>query len=226
LLLLPQQAGAPLTQALLALADSDEALSLKLRCDGENIGAGRASLGATHWCWGADGNAAAATPERTVALHIEPPPRVLLLGAGAETIALQEFVRRLGWRSLCVEHRGRWLGFARRAGVDEIIEQAPQTAADAWRRRRIDAAVAMSHNYSMDAANLHLLADGGIGYIGLLGPASRRDRLLGEIGADAASRLRDRLHGPVGLPLGGSGPDVLALSIAAELQRHFADRTR
>jgi xanthine dehydrogenase accessory factor len=110
--------------------------------------------------------------------------------------------------------------------VDEIIEQAPQTAADAWRRRRIDAAVAMSHNYSMDAANLHLLADGGIGYIGLLGPASRRDRLLGEIGADAASRLRDRLHGPVGLPLGGSGPDVLALSIAAELQRHFADRTR
>ena len=77
---------------------------------------------------------AAATPHPRLRstrsrLRIEPPPRVLLLGAGAESVALQEFVRRLGWRSLCVEHRGRWLGFAQRAGVDEIIEQPPQMAA-------------------------------------------------------------------------------------------------
>ena len=79
----------------------------------------------------------------------------------------------------------------------------------------------MSHNYSMDATNLGLLAASDIAYVGLLGPASRRDRLLDEIGADAAARLRGRLHAPVGLPLGGSGPDVLALSIAAELQTAF-----
>jgi xanthine dehydrogenase accessory factor len=225
LLLLPQHADAPLAQALLMFAGTDKALSLTLACDGENIGAGHAALGAMNWQWSCDGNEVATPPTNGIALRVEAPPRVLLLGAGAETIALQEFVRRLGWRSVCVEHRGRWLGFAQRAGVDEIIEQPPHAAADIWRMHRIDAAVAMSHNYSMDAANLGLLAASDVGYIGLLGPVSRRDRLLGEIGAEAAERVRERLHAPVGLPLGGSGPEMLALSIAAELQRYFADRT-
>ena len=226
LLLIPQGEGSPLTQALFALADSDEALTLNVVCDGNDTGAGCATLGDATWRWDRNGNDTSAAAGNAIALRIEPPPRVLLLGAGAESVALQEFVRRLGWRSLCVEHRGRWLGFAQRAGVDEIVEQPPQTAADAWRKRRIDAAVAMSHNYSMDATNLGLLAASDIAYVGLLGPASRRDRLLAEIGAEAAQRLRGRLHAPVGLALGGSGPDVLALSIAAELQRHFAGRTR
>jgi xanthine dehydrogenase accessory factor len=199
---------------------------LNVVCDGSDTGAGCATLGDATWRWDRNGNDTSAAAGDAIALRIEPPPRVLLLGAGAESVALQEFVRRLGWRSLCVEHRGRWLGFAQRAGVDEIVEQPPQTAADAWRKRRINAAVAMSHNYSMDATNLGLLAASDIAYVGLLGPASRRDRLLAEIGADAAQRLRGRLHAPVGLALGGSGPDVLALSIAAELQRHFAGRTR
>ena len=227
LLLLPQRHDAPLTQALLALAAGDEALSLALVCDGDETGAGIATLGEKEWQWDRSGAASCAQhAETSITLHIDPPPRILMLGAGAESVALQEFVRRLGWRSLCADHRERWLGFARRAGVDEIIEQPPQAAAQIWQKRRIDAAIAMSHNYAMDATNLGLLAASDIGYVGLLGPAARRDRVLGEIGEDAASRLRDRLHAPVGLALGGSGPDVLALSIAAELQRHFADRVR
>jgi xanthine dehydrogenase accessory factor len=139
-------------------------------------------------------------------------------------VPLQEFIRRLGWHSLCVEHRGRWLDFAHRADVDELLEQPPQLAANVWRRRRIDAAVAMSHNYSMDSAHLRLLAASDIGYVGLLGASARRDQLLKDIGEEAASRLRGRLHAPVGLPLGGSGPEVLALSIASELQRYFTAR--
>jgi xanthine dehydrogenase accessory factor len=225
-LLSPQRDGAPLTEALLSLANGEEALSLSLVCSGENTGAGRASLGKTQWNWNRDGSTASVPIDGAIQLQIEPPPRLLLLGAGAESVPLQEFVRRLGWRSVCVEHRGRWLDFARRAEVDQIIEQPPQAAADAWRSLRIDAAVAMSHNYAMDSTNLGLLAASDIGYIGLLGPASRRDQLLDDLGADVAARLRDRLHAPVGLHLGGSGPEVLALSIASELQRYFAERMR
>ncbi len=226
LLLIPQRDGAPLTQALLSLANGDAALSLALVCWGENAGAGSASLGKTVWNWNRSGSDASATSADAVELHIALPPRVVLLGAGAESLPLQEFIRRLGWRSLCVDHRGRWLDYARRAKVDEIIEQPPQAAADVWLTRRIDAAVAMSHNYAMDLTNLGLLATSDIGYIGLLGPASRRDHLLHDIGAETAARLRGRLHAPVGLHLGGSGPEVLALSIASELQRYLAERNR
>jgi len=57
-------------------------------------------------------------------------------------------------------------------------------------------------------------------YIGLLGPKSRRDRLLAEIGASAAS-LEPRLHGPAGLDLGGRGPEPIALSIVAQMQQEL-----
>jgi xanthine dehydrogenase accessory factor len=69
---------------------------------------------------------------------------------------------------------------------------------------------------------LRFCADGPA-YVGLLGPIARRDALLAELGA-AAERLRPRLHAPVGLDLGGSGPEAIALAIAAELQQVFAKR--
>jgi xanthine dehydrogenase accessory factor len=79
----------------------------------------------------------------------------------------------------------------------------------------------MSHNFGIDAQHLHFCARSDVGYIGLLGPPARRDALLTELGADA-DRLRGRLHAPVGLDLGGSGAEAIALAIAAELQQHFA----
>ena len=82
----------------------------------------------------------------------------------------------------------------------------------------------MSHNYSLDLAWLRYCAEREVGYVGLLGPAARRDALLGELGAPHAQRLHGRLHAPVGLDLGGHGGEAVALAIAAELQRHFSTR--
>jgi xanthine dehydrogenase accessory factor len=227
LLLVPQRHDAPLTQALHALGDSTAALELRLVVSGDRVGVGDASLSGSRWRWSGDGRVSSefSGGGDVVQLHLSPPPRVLLLGTGAETIPLQEFVRQLGWRSCAVEHRGRWLGFAQRAGVDELLESPPQSAAATWTQRTFDAAVLMSHNYSIDLANLATCATTAIGYIGLLGPAARRDELLDELGADVAGSLRDRLHAPVGLPIGGSGPGALALSVAAELQAYFARRS-
>ena len=42
-------------------------------------------------------------------------------------------------------------------------------------------------------------------YVGLLGPAARREKLLADLGADAA-RLRAALRAPVGLDIGGRAP--------------------
>lgn len=229
LLLLPQRQDAPLSKALSALADDEEPIDVAIRVAGERVGSGTATSRDVQWVWDSDGQAVTEMQTlnaafETTRIVIDPPPRVLLLGAGAESAPLQEFMRQLGWKSIVVEHRGRWLGFAQRAGADEIIERAPQSAAVVWRTRRFDAAIAMSHNYSIDLKNLALCADSDIGYIGLLGPAARRDALLTDLGDATASRLRNRLHAPVGLALGGSGPEAIALSIAAGLQRQFAHR--
>ena len=131
---------------------------------------------------------------------------------------------RCGWSSVLVEHRGRWSAFARAAPADTRIESGPDAALrqlDA--QRAFDAAIVMSHNFSLDAQYLRFCAAGDIGYVGLLGPPARRDALLAELGADG-ERLRPRLSAPVGLDLGGSGPEAIALAIAAQLQQHFSRR--
>jgi len=158
-------------------------------------------------------------------VRIAPPPRLLLLGAGPETPPLLDFMRHFGWFVTVVEHRGRWSAFADAELADTVLALPPSAAIEALATERVDAAIAMSHNYAIDAQYLRFCAQRAIAYVGLLGPPARRDALLAELGADA-DRLRPRLHAPVGLDLGGSGPEPIALAIVAELQRFFANMAR
>ncbi|MGH8207135.1 MAG: XdhC family protein, partial [Steroidobacteraceae bacterium] len=52
-------------------------------------------------------------------------------------------------------------------------------------------------------------------------PASRRDRLLSELGI-AAEAIGARLRAPVGLDLGAASPEAIALSIVAEIHATLA----
>lgn len=228
LLLLPVPPGAPLPQALRRAMDAGLALDLSLALAGNAPGSGGAVVDGTAggtWSWNARGVAQSATEPAAadLRLRIAPPPRVLLLGAGPETPPLLESMQRFGWFSTVVEHRARWSAFARAVRSDRHIDAAPAAAAALLAAAANDAAIVMSHNFVLDAQHLRWCANGDIGYIGLLGPPARRDALLAELGGDA-QRLRARLHAPVGLDLGGSGPEAIALAIMAELQRHFAQR--
>jgi xanthine dehydrogenase accessory factor len=78
------------------------------------------------------------------------------------------------------------------------------------------AAVVMSHHLTSDLGYLRVLAASDIAFVGLLGPAVRREKLLAELGP-LAQRLGSRLHAPVGLRLGGRTPQAIALAIIAEL---------
>ena len=84
-----------------------------------------------------------------------------------------------------------------------------------------DAAIVMSHHLESDREYLRQLAETDILYLGLLGPPARKERLLSELG-EAGAGLVDRVHGPAGLGLGGRGPEVIALSIVAQMQQALA----
>ena len=79
----------------------------------------------------------------------------------------------------------------------------------------------MTHHLVSDRDYLAQLAETEIAYIGLLGPAGRRNRLLEDLGA-IAKKLEGRLYGPAGLDIGGRGPSAIALSIVAQLQELFS----
>jgi xanthine dehydrogenase accessory factor len=227
LVLLPQIPGAPLTRALQRLVGEAGVLDVGIVPTGDDTGSGYARLGGARWSWGRDGQPAA--PPETVDLRriqVVSPPRILLFGAGPETLTLSVFTRRLGWLLQVVEHRGRWLKFAQNAGLRGVIELPPDEAAEVWLQHPVDAAIAMTHNYALDLQHLAFCARSDVSYIGLLGPVARRDSMLAELAPELCSRLEGRLHAPVGLGLGGRGPEPLALSIVAELQQHFAKDSR
>jgi len=230
MLLLPLPPRAPLARALFAVLEKGTALTLSLVTAGAELGAGSATFVAepSTFAWDRDGRAAAAAAAAASLqqLAITAPPQLLLLGAGPETAPLATFAHRLGWFVNVVEHRGRWAAFARQARIDRLIELAPDAASRTLADERCDAAIVMSHNYSLDLAWLHYCAGRDIAYVGLLGPAARRDALLGEIGEASAQRLSSRLHAPVGLDLGAHGGEAVALAIAAELQQHFSARRK
>jgi len=99
--------------------------------------------------------------------------------------------------------------------VDELGENVDLAA--------FDMAIVMSHHLVSDRGYLAQLAEVPVGYVGLLGPPGRRDRLLAELGA-AAKKLEGRLRGPAGIQLGGRGPGPIALEIVAEMQAYLSRR--
>lgn len=141
-------------------------------------------------------------------------PEVLLLGAGPEAPALLRLLRDLGWRTTLAEPRARW----RDAGaLADAHDDDMATALDG--SRRFAAVLVMHHAFERDRDALDRLAATPVPFVGLLGPPQRRDDLLGLLATPRREALAGRLRAPVGLDLGGQGPEAIALSIAAQLQQ-------
>ncbi|TKR31137.1 XshC-Cox1-family protein [Luteimonas gilva] len=148
-------------------------------------------------------------------LRIDPPPEAIVFGAGPETPLLLPLLREMGWRTTLVERRERWSALA--ALADRRIDGFPAAVADG---AQFDAALVMHHNFELDREALAALAPAAIAFVGLLGPVRRREDLFKLLSERERIALAPRLRSPIGLKLGGQGPQAIALSIAAQLQAY------
>lgn len=102
-------------------------------------------------------------------------------------------------------------------------EKVVAVAADEITSLGIDAQTAvvlMTHNYAKDLNFLLALSGIELVYLGLLGPAKRRDKLLSDLmdhSADMGVDFFEKTHGPAGLNLGAETPQEIAVSIVAEI---------
>jgi xanthine/CO dehydrogenase XdhC/CoxF family maturation factor len=138
-----------------------------------------------------------------------PAPRELLIAGRHHDVApLVRLARAVGWEVTVAA-----TGVARAA----LSEPDHQIALDAryvadWAAARPDAAVViMTHSIALDRELVAAVPR--VAYLGVLGPRRR----LG----DVAPHVR----APIGLDLGGDGPEAIALSIVAELQALWHSRS-
>lgn len=159
-----------------------------------------------------------------------PAPRVILLGAGPDAKPVAELASFLGWSLTIIDHRPHYARVECFPQAELVLDGGPSAlvqllVAGSSSDGCYAAAIVMSHHFLSDRNYLAALADSDIPYIGLLGPAVRRERLLAHLGT-RAGHLQTRLRSPVGLNLGADTPETIALAIAAEVQGVLAGRER
>lgn len=136
--------------------------------------------------------------------YLPPPIAVVACGDGPDTAPLVDLATALGWH-------------ARAVGKDAHLGALDPRSA----------AVVMTHHYARDLALLEELLPSSAGYVGVLGPRARTERLLADArasGVHVGDQARARLHAPVGLDIGAETPQEIALAIAAEVRAVFAGR--
>jgi xanthine/CO dehydrogenase XdhC/CoxF family maturation factor len=161
---------------------------------------------------------------KVFALPLSLPPKLLILGAGPDAAPIVDFAARVNWKVTLVDHRPAYADPSHFPLAERVILARPEELAHAVELKHFSAAVVMSHHLPSDLSYLRTLAQATIPYVGLLGPAPRREKLLSDLG-EGAPQLRTRLHSPVGLALGGRSPESVALAIVAEIHAflHGAD---
>jgi len=154
---------------------------------------------------------------------LAPPPHLLICGAGPDAQPVASIARSLGWRVTLVDHRPAYVVADHFSGAAMRLAD-PRSLRSVVDLQSCHAAVVMSHHLPSDIAYLRQLADAGApGYVGLLGPAARRNRLASELGA-AADILKSRIRGPVGFDLGAETPEAIALAITSQIHAWLAGR--
>lgn len=155
---------------------------------------------------------------------LQPPTHLLVLGAGDDAIPVVQCAKALGWQVGVADHRPAYLNEVRFPQADLLLHIQPQALIRHLNLSHFSAALLMTHNIDDDRRFLTALADSTIPFIGLLGPAQRRERLLQSLD-HVGEHLRERTYGPVGLDIGAETPEEIALSIMAGIHAGLKGRS-
>ena len=173
--------------------------------------------GRTHWA------AYTMNGRRIEVLHeyIEPAPRIVVFGAGWDAVPVVEAAASLGWNVTVVDRKASRAVVSRFPRAREVLVVEPDDLKHSLAMDAKTAAIVMSHDYQDDLAYLDFALRHSAWFVGLLGPARRRDRLLadlaGRTGAPLSPQQLASLYAPVGLDLGAETPHEIAVSIIAEV---------
>lgn len=159
---------------------------------------------------------------------VTPRVDIVLCGSGPDAGPVARMATELGWTVTVVDHRSAAFTVPGRFSAARVVECPDATRlADVVDLTPRTAVVVMSHSYERDLDYLDALATAGVGYIGILGPRTRTDRMLADLtsrGRLGAAALRDSVYAPIGLDIGGDGPEAIALSIVAEISAVVSGR--
>ncbi len=146
-----------------------------------------------------------------------PPLRIVVIGAVHVSQALAPMAKLLGYDIAIVDPRGAFATRARFPDVNVIADwpdnALPKLGLDGW-----TAFAALTHDPKIDNPALKLALEAGCFYVGALGSKkthARRVEALKQMGVGDA-KIAD-IHAPIGLNIGATSPQEIALAILSEI---------
>ena len=152
--------------------------------------------------------------------YYQPPISLIIVGAGNDALPLAVMSYMIGWTVAVVDGRSSHATLQRFSQADTLLVGKPRDVIGQLILEERTAVVLMTHNYNYDLEMLEMLADKPVSYIGLLGPASKRNRMLMELeqkGIDLLETSFQKIYGPTGLDLGAETAEEIAVSIVSEI---------
>ncbi len=152
--------------------------------------------------------------------YCPPPLSLVIVGAGNDAMPLATLADMLGWELTVVDGRPTHVTADRFPNVLSRLIVKPGELVEKIRWDNRTAFVLMTHNYNYDLEMLGILVKNPPPYIGLLGPSSKRDRMLRELeksGLTINDEVKGSIYGPTGLDLGAETSTEIAFSIVAEI---------
>lgn len=145
-------------------------------------------------------------------------PTLIIVGGVHIAIPLIEFAKSSGFYTILIDPRRGFANKTRFPEVDRILSDWPQNAFDDIHLDHMTAVAVLSHDPKIDDPALERVLKSSVFYIGALGSKytqkQRQKRLL-KVGFK--KEQIGRIHGPIGLNLGSTTPEEIALGIMAEI---------
>ncbi len=148
---------------------------------------------------------------------IRAPQRLVVFGAGDDARPLVSMAAMMGWSVVVADGRQQLA----RAERFPMAERVVQGRGSELGIKASDVVVLMTHSYEQDREILATLLPIAPRYLGVLGARHRSSLLVSEAAARtdlSISECCQRIYAPVGLDLGGDGPEAIALAVLAEAQ--------
>ena len=151
------------------------------------------------------------TPMDSIAFStvLNPKPRLVIFGGGQDAEPIASLAARVGFRVVIADWRENSLE-SNLSGAEKVL-CSPVEAASRLGVGRSDYVLIGSHQFQRDRQFLEHVIPLNPCYIGIIGSSVRIHLLLEGLEAPPS------LHAPVGLSIGGEGPEEIAVSIVAQM---------
>ncbi len=149
---------------------------------------------------------------------IKPVIRVLLFGAGNDTIPVAKMADLLGWELVLIDGRKTHATDQRFPKAGKIVIASAEEAVGHLEADSNTVALLMTHNFEYEVVVLEHLLPLQLPYIGILGPKKKGLKLMERLQLKGIQVPASNIYSPMGLDIGAEGSEEIALSALAEIK--------